>query len=452
MYEVVIVGGGIAGLAAAWELRRRGIQPLVLEASNRPGGVVITERIDGFVLDGGPDSLLVQKPAALELCRELGIDSRLVPTLPPRTAYILRSGTLHPLPPGSFLGLPTRLDHFARSRLFSWHGKLRMAAEAALPARPQDDESIGAFMRRRFGNEAVEYLAEPLLAGIHAGDVDRLSVHALFPRLPALERTSGSVLRGLRRATPERREAAAFMSFPGGIAELPEALASALGPDVIKYNASVMQISGHQPYKLTLDTDVAIYARAVVVATPAWAAAAMFRSLDRPLASLCADIPYASTGTVVFGLKRDQVAHPLNGTGFVVPRAERRLLMAGTWVSSKWPNRAPDGYVLLRGFVGGARDPHALDRSDDALAAAVFEELRELLGISGEPSLVRVFRWPRATPQYVVGHLARVRRIEERLQSLPGVFVTGSGYRGTGIPDCVADGRATGAQVAALIG
>lgn len=448
MIDVAIIGGGIAGLSAAWALRQRGIDAVVLEQHARAGGVIVTERTDGFVIDGGPDALLLQKPAAVELCRELGLGDRLIPTTPPRTAFVVRRNRLTPLPEAAFLGLPTRARALAATRLFSWGGKIRMASELVRRRGEAADESIGAFIRRRFGQEAVEYLAEPLLAGIHAGDVDQLSVHALFPRLVALERAHGSVLRGLARAAPPHPSSAgAFVSLPTGLAELPEALVRALGSSAIRYRTRVVQISGSSPFKLTLDTDAALHARRVIVAVPAWAAAPMLSSLDPTLSRLCAEIPYASTATVVFGLARHQIAHPLQGSGFVVPRRERRTLTAATWVSSKWPHRAPDGQALLRGFVGGATDPGALDQSDATLAAQAFDELRARLSISGDPSLVRVFRWPRGTPQYIVGHADRVARLEQRLALVPGLALTGSGYRGTGIPDCVADARATAASM-----
>jgi protoporphyrinogen/coproporphyrinogen III oxidase len=449
LHDVIIVGAGIAGLAAAWELRQRGVVPLVLEQDARAGGVIVTERTDGFVIDGGPDALLVQKHAAIELCAELGLRDSLLPTLPPRTAFVLRAGRLLPLPEASFLGLPTRIGPFVRSQLFSWRAKARMATEVLRATGTAADESIGSFIRRRFGDEAVDYLAEPLLAGIHAGDVEQLSIHSLFPRLVTLEQQYGSVLRGLRRPTPQPRSAdGAFVSLPQGLAQLPETLADALGADVIRYETPVAQISGTGPFKVTLATDAAVHARAVIVATPAWAASRMLRSLDVTLAGLCDEIPYASTATIVLAFTRDQIAHPLSGTGFVVPRRERTLLTAGTWVSSKWPHRAPQGHVLLRGFVGGASAPHVLSQSDAALVSAVKDELSALLRITGDPSFARVFRWPRGTPQYIVGHAARLRTIEGRLAALPGVYVTGSGYRGTGIPDCIADARATAARVA----
>jgi oxygen-dependent protoporphyrinogen oxidase len=450
MIDVAIIGAGIAGLAAAWELKKRGLQSLVLEQNGRAGGVIISERVEGFVIDGGPDSLLVQKPAAVELCAELGLGERLFPTKPPRTAFVVRNGRLTELPEASFLGIPTRIGPFLKTSLFSIPAKLRMATEVLRPRGAERDASIGQFIGRRFGREAVEYLAEPLLAGIHAGDVDQLSMHSLFPRLVALEQSHGSILRGLsvEMARAPKTSNGAFVSLPGGIAELPEALTAALGTDAIRYHTRVTQISGASPYKLTLDTDASIYARSVIATVPAWAASPMLASVDPFLSRLLSEIPYASSATVAFGLRRDQIAHPLDGSGFVVPRVERKNLMAGTWVSSKWPSRAPDGFALLRGFLGGATNPGVLDRSDTTLVTMAWDELRGLLGITGDPSLVRVFRWPRATPQYIVGHGERIRKIEERLVALPGLYLTGSGYRGTGIPDCIADARATAAAAA----
>ena len=453
MHPVVIIGGGIAGLAAAFECRARGVQPLVLEAGDRAGGVIVTERRDGYVIDGGPDSILAQKPAAVALCRELGIADRLVSTLPPRLAFVLRSGRLVTLPEASFLGLPTRLRSLASTELFSWAAKLRMTLELVRPARRDEgDESIGDFMRRRFGGEAVSYLAEPLLAGIHAGDVERLSLPALFPRLVEAERSHGSVLRTLFATRRPPSTQGAFVSFRDGLAVIVDALVAFLDADTIRFGARVAQIEGHGPFTVALTSGERIGARTVIVAAPAWAAAPLLRSIDDEIASLCAGISYASSATVVFGLRRDQVRHDLQGTGFVVPRVEGRALMAGTWVTSKWPHRAPEGHVLLRGFVGGATNEAVLERPDAALTELVFEELATVLGITGTPLLTRVYRWPRATPQYNVGHLARVAEIDERLQRLPGLYLTGSGYRGTGLPDCIADARdvATQASLEAL--
>ena len=449
--DVAIVGGGISGLAAAFELRRRGAAVRVLEAAPRAGGVVTTERFDGWVIDGGPDSLLVQKPAAVALCRELGIADRLVSTLTPRTAYILRDDRLHPIAEGSFLGFPLKFGALARSSVFSLGGRLRMACEMAVPRREGDeDESIGAFVRRRFGDEAVDYLAEPLLAGIHAGDVDRLSMRALFPRLLEAERQSGSVIRAFRALRVKPSLQGAFVSLPGGTGELVDALLKSLGPDTVQLSARVTDIRRAGAYTIESGSG-RVDARAVIIAAPAYVASSLLRPFDTTLAALTEAVPYASTATDALGYRADQIAHPMRGTGFVVPRVERSPLLAGTWVSSKWPGRAPEGHVLLRGFLGGGRDPRRLEASDAELIELAREELSRLLHISGAPIMSRLSRWTRQSPQYEVGHLQRIAAIDQRLASIPGMFVTGSGFRAIGIPDCIADGRDTAARAAAFV-
>jgi len=450
--DVVVIGGGIAGLSAAYEIQRRGRTVRILESSPRPGGVIRTDRFDGWVIDGGPDALLVHKPAAVDICRELGIADRLIPTLTPRTAFVLHRGRLHPLAEGSFLGFPITLRSFLRSSLFSLPGRVRMAREAFVAAAPPPgDESIAAFVRRRFGEEAVTRLADPLLAGIHAGDVERLSIRALFPRLVDAERTTGSVVRALRALHVRPSPQGAFVSLPGGTAELVDALTSALDPDTLVCGRRATTITSGPVYAVASDEGT-VRARAVVVATPAHVAASLIRTVDASLAALCEAVPYASTATVCLGYRREQVAAPMRGSGFVVPRSEGRALLAGTWVTSKWPGRAPDGHVLLRGFLGGGRDPRRLDAGDDVLIETARAELTELLGITGDPVVARLYRWTRQSPQYEVGHLDRLAAIDARLAACPGLFVTGSGFRAIGIPDCIADGRATGARAATFVG
>ena len=449
--DVLVIGGGISGLAAAYELHRAGLSVRVLEASHRPGGVVVTERVDGYVVDGGPDSMLVQKPAAVQLCRELGLGDRLVSTLTPRTAYVLRNGTLHPLVEGSFLGFPVRVSALARSSLFTTAGKIRMAAEVFVPrGDAAEDESIASFVRRRFGQEAVDYLADPLLAGIHAGDADRLSTRALFPRLLQAERDRGSVIRAFRTLNTRPSPQGAFVSLPGGTGELVGALTAALPPGTVTLSACVTALRPGSAHAVT-STAGEFRASSVVLAVPAYVTASLLRQIDPTLASLCEAIPYASTATVAFGYRRDQVQHPMRGSGFVVPRVEPSALLAGTWVTSKWPGRAPADRVLLRGFLGGGRDPQRLEHSDERLIETARTELSALMGITGLPEFARLFRWTRQSPQFEVGHLQRVATIEERLASLPGVFVTGSGFRAIGIPDCIADGRETARRAATLV-
>jgi oxygen-dependent protoporphyrinogen oxidase len=441
--DVAIAGGGIAGLAAAYELARRGLTVRVLDAAPRPGGVIVTERFDGWVVDAGPDSLLVQKPAAVALCRELGIADRLVSTLQPRTAYVMRDDVLHPIVEGSFLGFPVRWSALARSSLFTLGGKLRMAAEAVVPRGHHDeDESIASFVRRRFGEEATDYLAEPLLAGIHAGDVERLSIRALFPRLVEAERQAGSVMRAFRALHVKPAPQGAFVSLPGGVGELVEALVAALPAGTVLTSARVTDIARAGTFVVSTD-EHSVQAGAVILALPAYVAGNLLRRFDTTLAGLCDGVPYASTATVAFGYRRDQIGHALNGTGFVVPRVERNPLLAATWVTSKWPGRAPEGHVLLRAFLGGGRDPHRLDRDDDDLIETAREALEDVLGIEGDPIFSRLHRWTRQSPQYEVGHLERVAAIEQRLPSIPGLFLAGSGFRAIGIPDCIADARET---------
>jgi protoporphyrinogen/coproporphyrinogen III oxidase len=453
--DAVVIGGGIAGLSTAYELRRQQVASIVLEQAQRAGGVILSEEIDGYTIDAGPDSLLVQKRDGIALCEELGLGAELVPTKPPRLAYIQRDGRLHALPAASVLGIPTRIGPFVTTKLFSWRGKLRMAGEIFVPRRHGDgDESIGSFITRRFGAEATRYLAEPLLAGIHAGDVNRLSLGSLFPRFRDTERLHGSLLRAFRAQSRESiaagNDGGAFRSLPGGLSQMVRALTASLEPESLRLGTPVRRVAAcGSPASFSIETDgEPIRSRAVVFATPAYVTSALSGELDAELSRLCGEIPYASTATIVLAYRRADLTHPLNGSGFVVPLVENTGILAGSWMSSKWPNRAPADRVLLRAFVGGARDPQALQRSDPELIRHVVAALTPLLGIHGEPLLARVYRWERATAQHEVGHAARLESIEQRLAGRPGLFVTGSGFRGVGIPDCVADGRATGRQVA----
>ena len=449
--EVVVVGGGIAGLAATYELQRRGVNVLLVEASERLGGVIRTDRFEGWVIDGGPDALLTQKRAAIALCGELGLTDRLVSTLTPRTAYVLRGGRLHPIPEGSFLGFPVRARALAASSLFSLGGKLRMACEVIIPRSDDDeDESIASFVRRRFGDEAVDYLAEPLLAGIHAGDVERLSIRALFPRLVDAEQQSGSIIRAFRALRMRPSTQGAFVSLPGGIGELVDALVAAIPSQTAITGAHITDLRHAGTFLLETPRG-AVAARAVILAVPAYVAGGILRGIHTGLAALCEEVTYASTATVAFGYRRDQISHPMRGSGFVVPRIERNPLLAATWVTSKWPHRAPDDHILLRAFLGGGRDPHRLEQSDDQLIEVAREALTEVMAVSGPPLFSRLYRWTRQSPQYEVGHLRRVAAIDEHLARVPGLFVTGSGFRSIGIPDCIADGRATAERAARFL-
>ncbi len=446
--RIAIVGGGITGLAAAWECFRAGVPFRLFEAADRFGGLIRTERIGAYLVDPGPDGFLAQKRAALDLCRELGVDHRLVVPAA-RTAYVLRDGSLRPLPAGGRYGLPATWREVWRTDLFSLGARLRLARDLVgwhhrRPAR-NDDESIADFFRRRFGEEVAAYLAEPLLAGIHVGDPDRLSMRALFPRLVELDARGGSLLRQLRRATADAGDGeAAFRSFPEGMVSLVDALVAHLPAEALCANAPVAHIQGGPPYWVHLETGGTIAADALILAVPPSVTARLVWKLDRDLAAAAAAFRSNSSVTVVLAYPRAAVRHPLDGVGVLVPRVERRYrLLAATWVSSKWPGRAPADGVLLRTFFGGSRDPQAIEEPDDALVRQAHGELAALLGIDSPPHLARVYRWRETNPQLEVGHLERLAALEARLSRWRGLFVAGAGYRSVGIPDCIADGRAT---------
>jgi oxygen-dependent protoporphyrinogen oxidase len=449
---VAVVGGGISGLSAALALHKQGRSYLVLEASERLGGVIRTESEGGFLLEAGPDALLAQKPHAVALCRELGLGERLVPTNPSeRAVYVLHRGVLHPLPDGMMLAVPTKVWPFLRSGLFSWPGKLRMGLDLVIPGRDGDgDESIASFLRRRFGQQAVDRLGEPLLAGIHAGDPERLSILATFPRFRDLERAHGSLVRGAwAQPRPARRDGepapTAFYSLRGGLAELVAALTARLDPAALRTRAVVREIAqGPSGFAVRLEDGERIEAKSVVVAAPGPRIAPALEALIPRAAATLGAVPFASSATVLLGYRRAEVGHPLDGYGLVVPAGERLRTSALSFVSTKLPHRAPAGHVLLRGFLGGVRDPDALSLTDDEMIETVTAEMKDVLGLAGQPVTARVFRWPAATPQLEVGHLERMREAEREVASVPGLFLVGAGVRSTGIPDCVADGTRAG--------
>jgi protoporphyrinogen/coproporphyrinogen III oxidase len=451
--EVVVVGGGISGLAAAFSLHSAGRDVLLLEASPRYGGVIRTDAVDGFVIEGGPDSILALKPEGLALCRTLGLGDRLVPTNPAaRTIFVLHGGRLHPMPEGMMLAIPTRILPFLRSGLFSWPGKLRMGLDLVLPRGASGaDESIASLLRRRFGEEAVERLGEPLMAGIHAGDPERLSMRATFPRFPELEARHRSLIRGMwsaaRAAGPPA--GSVFYSLAGGLGELVSALVARLPEERRRTSAAVTALTRRAgDLVLTMVDGTEISADAVVLAIPAHAAAPLLAPHSAEAAGLLAAVPFASSATVALGYRRADVAHPLDGYGLLVPRGEGLRCTACTFVSTKLPGRAPEGHVLLRAFLGGARDPEVLSLDDAALVALARREMGSVLGLSGAPVIERVYRWPRGTPQMEVGHLERMARLDDVLRAVPGVFVTGAGLRGTGLPDSIADGQRMAARAA----
>jgi protoporphyrinogen/coproporphyrinogen III oxidase len=450
---LIVVGGGISGLAAAYELSRRDVPFLLVERTPRLGGVIRTERVGDFVIDAGPDALFTQKPAGIDLCRELGLGPRLSFTRS-RSTFILRNGRLQALPEGAFMGIASGWRAFAATHAFSIGGKLRMAAEYLLPGgSPSDDESIASFIHRRFGREAVQYLADPLLAGVHGGDARRLSMRALFPKLLEMEQRDGSVIRGLRRVATDRRlpSSGPFVSLPNGIGELVEALSGALPRSSVRLGVGVTALHPRRGWIVELSTGECLEAAGVILAMPPHATTTLARTFDPTLATMCGAIRDTSVVTVALGYERRAVSHPLQGTGFVVPAMERTEVSAVTWVSSKWAGRAGPDHVLLRAYVGGSRNPGAVDLDDAQILGHVRDDLHRVLGITADPSLARIYRYPHATPQLEVGHLDVVSEIEGQLRRWPGLYVTAAGFRGVGIADCVADARAQATRAASCV-
>jgi oxygen-dependent protoporphyrinogen oxidase len=453
---VAIIGGGISGLAAAYALHERHVPYLLLEAGPNLGGLIRTETRDGFLLEGGPDSMFALAPQGIDLCRDLGLGERLVPAnLDLRTTYVLHRRRLRPLPEGVMLGVPTRILPFVRSGLFSWPGKLRMGLDLVLPGgNGRGDESIASFLRRRLGREAVDRLGDPLLAGIHSGDPERLSILATFPRLRELEERHGSLVRGLWATPPPKpapgaKPTAAFYSLRGGLREMVDALVVRLDRERVCTKAAVQAVSrvGGR-FSIAVRGGETVAADQLVVAAPGPAIAPALEGLLPGAARALAAIPFASSATVLLGYRREDVGHPLDGYGLVVPRAEGLRTTALAFVSTKYPLRAPEGHVLLRGYLGGARDGEVMKLSDDEMVDTVKREMAGVLGLRGRPVVARVFRWPGGTPQLEVGHLERMAAVQRELASVPGLHLTGNGFRTTGIPDAVADGTRAGETAA----
>ena len=449
---IAIIGGGITGLAAAYELTARRVPFQLFEASPRLGGIIRTEHVDGFTIEAGPDSILAQKPAAIALCEALGLRDRLITTNVPRTAFVLKDGRLHPLPSPSVLGIPTTWKGLVTYDLLSPGARMRLAVEPLIRRRRTvDDESVAAFFRRRFGDTTVATIAEPLLGGIHAGDIDALSIRSLFPRFIDAEAQHGSVLRAFHHHQGAGGDGL-FRSLLGGMEELVTTIEHRLPANSVHKNAVVDAIAPDSGKWRIATRSGTTLARAVVLACPAHVAATLIRPIDADAAELCSEVPYVSTASIALAWPRHAIAHPLSGSGFVVARRGNGLrITACTWVSSKWSNRAPSGMTLLRVFIGGSHDPSAVDVADNALVELALKELTPILAIKEPPVLTRVYRWRQAGAQHNVGQIARVSEIERRLAAHRSILVAGSGFRSVGIPDCVADGRAAAVSACTTI-
>ena len=452
---VVVIGGGIAGLTAAYRVRMAGLPVMLVEAESRLGGKIHTERRDGFVLEGGPDAFLATKPHGRALCEELGIPL-VGSNQEVRRAFIMRDGRLHPLPEG-FTGVaPRQLGPMIRTPLLSVRGKLRMGLEFFVPRRTDGaDESMAALVRRRAGREAWERLVEPLVTGVCAGDGEALSARAAFPMLPAAEDHHGGFIRAGRAAKKAGQTvptALLFATPQGGLGALVDALADRVGADAVRTGRSVAAIQRTAAgFDVTCDDGTVEPAAAVILATPADPAAGLLRPLDPALADELAAVTYVSTATVSLAYPDAAIGRPLDGHGYVLPRREGSPVLACTITSTKFPHRAPGGWTLVRAFIGRAGQPDALSHDDDALIALARADVERNLGITAPPAWTRLFRWPQAIPQYNVGHLARVERVAARLATLPGVMLAGHMLHGIGIPDCIASGERAAADAVAYV-
>ena len=443
-YDALIVGGGISGLSVAYELHRAGLSFVLAESEEQLGGLIGTVRSRGFLMERGPDAFLRDKPSGLALARELGLEDEIVPTNPlAKDVFVVKNGALVPMPLGLRLTVPTRVMPVLRSPLLSLPGRLRLLAERFVPARGSDsEESISQFIGRRFGSEAVRWLGEPLLAGIHCGRAERLSMDRLFPRLVALERRYGNLTVPLSR---EPRSESAFVSFRDGMGRFIEALAGRLPPDSLVRGSTITRLDRDtQGFRAEDQKGRLTSSRALVLAVPLSRSAELARELDPELAGSLGEFSFASTAIVYLGFERSNVSHPLSGYGFVVPETEATPILAGTFVSSKIAGRSSEDTVLVRVFLGGHRDPDRLRDTDEALVALALEELERLVGPCGAPIVSRVVRWPDRTPQVELGHRERVERVEGRLGETPGLYLCANGFRGVGIPDCIGEARLVG--------
>ena len=464
--RIAIVGGGISGLTAAYTLAQaRGhglpVSEFLIEADNRLGGVVRTEHLEGFVLEGGPDSFISEKPEAAALCRELGLgDSLIGSNDDERQTYILHKGRLVPLPEGLMLLAPTRIRPFLKSPLLPLTSKLMVATEwFVTPTKPRDyDESIGTFVRRHFGKAMLENIVDPLLAGVYGGDAMSLSVASVLPRFREMENQYGSLIRGAMATRRKIRKTAGsgekgeqsgnslFVTLKNGLGDLVKALESRLDPSRVHLGqrvVSIEKVARHwkSPYRIRCEGNQTHEADAVILALPVQQYAAFFASLTEDLVDACRAVPYSSAITVNLGFEEDVAGALPPGFGFLVPGKEHSRLLACTFVHRKFPYRAPPGKALLRCFLGGTRDPEVMQLSNNEIILMVRQELRSILGVETQPLFSFISRWPSAMAQYNLGHEDRIMRIAALIQKYPHLHLAGNAYSGIGLSDCIRTGR-----------
>ncbi len=488
--RTAIIGGGIAGMAAAYELEKARaadatIEYTLFEAREQLGGALASETVNGTVLERGPDSFLSEKPAAAELCRELGLGADLLPSNDAaRKTYIVVKNRLVALPDGLMFLIPTKLIPTALTRLFSLPTKIRMGLELLHPPRPSEqDESVAALVERHFGSEAVDRLADPLLSGIYGGDASQLSARTVLPRLVEMETQYGSLTRGMLAAHREMRAKVAaaqksaastmaknepgnaggngrptprtiFTTLRGGLQQLVDAIEARLEPEWVRRSTPVSALERFERgWRVTANGLPETY-DAVILASPAWASGVLLGPADPLLADELSGIPYSSSITVNLVYDEARLGQLPDGFGFLVPGSESRSMLACTFCHRKFVGRTAPGKAVLRAFLGGAKNEALLSATDTELVAIVRRELSEILGektigLNVEPERTQVSRWRRAMAQYAVGHRERMQRITDRVAALPGLRLAGNAYDGIGIPDCIRLGRKAARELVA---
>ena len=466
--HLAVIGGGITGLTAAYRLTKLLPQANIqlFEASKRLGGVLWTQREENYLVERGADSFLLKLPWAVDLCKELGLEDQIVPTNEGhRRALVVRKGQLHHVPEGFVVMRPNRLGPVLRSPLLSWRAKLRLLRESSIPVaadldQPDYDESVASFAIRRLGQETFEQLVQPLLAGIYTADPQKLSLAATMPAILEDERKHGS-LRKAAKAKAQNSETqasgaryASFVSLQGGLQQLIDSLVANMPPDSIQLNSAVQSIqpAANNRWTVTFSSELASQTfDGVIVALPAPRTAQIVSEVDQSLGQQLQSIPYASSAVVSFLLDKKEVSKPLEGFGIVVPTVEGMDIVAASFSSIKFPNRAPDDQLLVRVFLGGALRPEMVEFSDSQLEEISARDLTQLIGLQGKPTPIDVVRWREKMPQYHVGHVQKVTSIEANLQNHQGLELAGNAYHGVGIPQCVRSGQQAATRLAELL-
>ncbi|MCA1030929.1 protoporphyrinogen oxidase [Bacillus timonensis] len=462
--RVAIIGGGITGLTAAYYLQKEikeknlAIDCCLLEASHRLGGKIQTVVKDGFVIERGPDSFLARKQSAARLVNEVGLSDKLVYNSSGKS-YVLVNGKLHPMPGGSVMGIPTQMTPFVTTGLFSPIGKLRAAADFVLPkTKEQGDQSLGEFFRRRLGDEVVENLIEPLLSGIYAGDIDKLSLMSTFPQFYQVEQKHRSLILGMKHTTPPKSKGSKtekpkgiFQTVSTGLQSFVDKIEEKLVPGSVKKGVKVEKIERKsEQYHLYLSNGETMVVDSVIVSTPHAVTQSMLSHY--PFFDFFKEMPSTSVATVAMAFPQSAIKKDIDGTGFVVSRKSDFTITACTWTHKKWEHTTPDGKVLLRCYVGKSGDEAIVDQSDDEIIKVVLEDLNQTMDITDSPDFAIVSRWKDSMPQYTVGHKDRLETMKQEMaKHLPGMYIAGGSYEGLGLPDCMDQGEAATHKVLAFL-